>query len=320
MTDRIALESSKFQQISEEISKVIVGQKNIIDFMLISLLCEGHCLLEGVPGVAKTSMIKAIADSLNLSFKRVQFTPDLLPSDLIGTSIYNPKLQEFEIKKGPLFAHFILADEINRAPAKVQAALLEAMQEQQVTIGSHTFELPKPFSVFATQNPLEQEGTYKLPEAQLDRFMFKLIVEYPTQSQEKEIIKLVAKHNNISKILNSEDIIQAKEIVKTIYCDDRVLDYIISIVFATRSPQLFGLKDLQKYITYGVSPRASLALNIASKAHAFMQKRHFVTPDDVKAVALPILRHRICLSYEAEIDQIDQDMIVKKILSTIIAP
>ena len=316
----LAQESTRFQKLTDEVSKVIVGQQETITFMLLGILCQGHILLEGVPGVAKTTMIKALTKAMNLSFKRIQFTPDLLPSDLIGTLIYNPKTQEFETKQGPIFANLILADEINRAPAKVQSALLEAMQEQQVTIGSTTFKLDKPFLVFATQNPLEQEGTYRLPEAQVDRFMFKLLVGYPTMAQEKEIIQTSHNIDVIEPVVSKEDIFAAQDLVEKIYCDPKIIDYIVSLVFATRSPELFKLQEIKKYIAYGVSPRASLALHAASRAYAFLKKRHFVTPDDVKAVAIPILRHRLVLSYEAEAEGISADTIIKKIIATVQTP
>lgn len=320
MIDIIARESEQFEKLAKEVSKIIIGQKEVINFILVAILCDGHILLEGVPGVAKTTMIKAITKAMGLSFKRIQFTPDLLPSDLIGTLIYNPKTQDFETKKGPIFANLILADEINRAPAKVQAALLEAMQEQQVTIGSNTFKLDKPFIVFATQNPLEQEGTYRLPEAQVDRFMFKLLVDYPTLSEEKNILKTSHEIDKVETILNEKEILSAQEIVRKIYSDEKIIDYIVNIVFATRSPELFNLQEIKKYISYGVSPRATLALDIASKAYAFLKKRNFVTPDDIKAVALPILRHRLVLSYEAEAELINTDTIIKKILSKVPSP
>jgi MoxR-like ATPase len=284
------------------------------------MLCEGHVLLEGVPGVAKTTMIKAITKALGLSFQRIQFTPDLLPADLIGTLIYNPKLQDFEIKKGPIFANLILADEINRAPAKVQAALLEAMQEQQVTIGSTTFHLDKPFLVFATQNPLEQEGTYRLPEAQIDRFMFKLLVTYPTMAQEKEIIKKSSLLTAIVQQLSKEEILAQQALVKQIYVDEKIVDYIVAIIFATRSPEKFDLMHIKPLISYGVSPRASLTLYAAAQAHAYLKNRHFVTPDDVKAVAIPALRHRIILTYEADMQSISSDDIIKSILNAIPVP
>jgi MoxR-like ATPase len=320
MIDTIRQESGRFQNITQEINKIIIGQDDAITFMLLGILCQGHILLEGVPGVAKTTMIKALNRALGLSFKRIQFTPDLLPSDVIGTLIYNPKTQDFETKKGPIFANLILADEINRAPAKVQSALLEAMQEQQVTIGSETFNLEKPFLVFATQNPLEQEGTYRLPEAQVDRFMFKIFINYPTQAQEKEIIRNTLSIEHINTIASKADLCFLTDYIEKIYCDDKIIDYITNIIFATRTPELFNLNELKKYISYGVSPRATRAFHSACKAYAFLQKRDFVTPDDVKAVALPIMRHRITLTYEAEAEQVTPDAIIKTILSKIPAP
>lgn len=318
--DEIKEESSKFQSLSHEVSKVIVGQHEVINFILNAILCNGHILLEGVPGIAKTTMIKAMAKALGLHFARIQFTPDLLPADLIGTLIYNPKNQEFETKKGPIFANLILADEINRAPAKVQSALLEAMQEHQVTIGSNTFKLDEPFLVFATQNPVEQEGTYRLPEAQVDRFMFKLLVKYPTAKEEREIVKRSLSLDAINQLLTKEDIVRAQGLVARIYMDEKIVDYIVNIVFATREPAQFHLKELQSFIQYGVSPRATLALYATSKAHAFLKKRHFVTPDDVKAVAPAILRHRLILTYDAEADNVTPDEIIQKILAAVPTP
>ncbi len=318
--EQIKEESTRFQGLEVEIGKVIVGHQDIITFIMIAILCNGHILLEGVPGVAKTTMIKAITKALGLHFNRIQFTPDLLPADLIGTLIYNPKTQEFETKKGPLFANLILADEINRAPSKVQAALLESMQEHQVTIGSETFILDEPFLVFATQNPIEQEGTYRLPEAQVDRFMFKLLVDYPSIEQEHEIVKRSLDIGIIQQVLQKDDIFAAQKLVKNIYLDDKVIHYIVNIVFATRIPESFNLKELQPFIQYGVSPRATLALYNASKAHAFIKKRHFATPDDVKAVCPAVLRHRILLTYEAEAEEITQNYIIHKILNTVPAP
>jgi len=320
MTDGISEQSAQFKKLSEEIAKVIVGQEEAIQFMLLGILCDGHILFEGVPGIAKTTMIKALTKAMGLSFKRIQFTPDLLPTDLIGTLIYNQKTADFETKKGPIFANLILADEINRAPAKVQAALLEAMQEQQVTIGSTTFSLDKPFLVFATQNPLEQEGTYRLPEAQVDRFMFKLFIHYPSQVEEKEIIQKERSLDDIQTVISKDEILHAQKTVSQLYCDDKILDYCVSFVAATRAPEEFGLADLKKYILYGVSPRATVALHKASRAYAFLKKRTFVTPDDVKAVAVPILRHRITLTVEAEAEHISPDMIIKKILRTLPTP
>ncbi len=313
-------ESVRFQQLSAEVAKVIVGHHDIVSFVLMTILCNGHVLLEGVPGVAKTTLIKTITKALGLDFKRIQFTPDLLPADLIGTLIYNQKTQEFETKKGPLFANLILADEINRAPAKVQAALLEAMQEHQVTIGANTFKLDEPFLVFATQNPIEQEGTYRLPEAQVDRFLFKLVITYPSMQEERSIIHHVFHPSTIQKILTKQDIFEAQKLVSEIYCDEKIVNYILAIIFATRNPQAHGLKNLQTLIQYGASPRATLALHHASRAYAFLKGRHFVTPDDVKTVAPAVLRHRILLSYEAEATNTTSDEIIQQILNTIPTP
>ena len=318
--EQIKEESIRFRALNNEIAKVIVGQQSTVEFIVLAILCNGHILLEGVPGVAKTTLIKAAAQSLGLSFNRIQFTPDLLPADLIGTLVYNPKTQDFETKKGPVFANLILADEINRAPAKVQAALLESMQEQQVTIGSQTYSLDKPFLVFATQNPIEQEGTYRLPEAQVDRFMFKLIMHYPERDQEKEILRRNLDTNTLVQVLDQKDIFTAQKLVEQIFVDEKILEYIINLVYATREPKYSGLGDIAEYIAYGVSPRASLALLHASKAHAFLQRRHFVTPDDVKAVAPAILRHRIALTYEAEADEIRPDALVDTVLSVVPSP
>lgn len=313
-------ESTRLSGLSLEVSKVIVGHQDIIECMMMAILCDGHILLEGVPGVAKTTMVKAVTDALGLEFNRIQFTPDLLPADLIGTLIYNPKTHEFETRKGPIFSNLILADEINRAPAKVQAALLEAMQERQVTIGTHTYKLDAPFLVFATQNPIEQEGTYRLPEAQVDRFMFKLLVGYPTIEQEKEIVSKSRSDQTIVPVLTKEDVSKAHELVQCVYVDTKITDYIVNIVFATRTPQAFNLEDITQYIQYGVSPRATIALDKASRAHAFLKKRHFVTPDDVKAIAPAILRHRLLLTYEAEAEDITADQLIEKILNTVPSP
>jgi len=320
LLDKIKDESNKLKGLTVEINKIIVGQTDIINYILIAILCDGHILLEGAPGVAKTTMIKAVTQALGLKFNRIQFTPDLLPADLIGTLVYNPKVHEFETKKGPIFANLILADEINRAPAKVQSALLEAMQEKQVTIGSHTFELDQPFLVFATQNPIEQEGTYRLPEAQVDRFLFKLTVGYPSIEQEREIVKRSLNLEQIQKVLTKQDIFDAQQQAAHIYVDEKIIDYITHIVFATRDPKLYKLSSLETYLQYGVSPRATIALYKAAKAHAFLKQRHFVTPDDVKAVALPILAHRLALTYEAEANNIKAHDIICSILNTIQAP
>ncbi|MDR3646778.1 MAG: MoxR family ATPase [Candidatus Babeliales bacterium] len=320
LTEEIAVSSQAFDLLKREISKVIIGNEEIINFICIAIICNGHILLEGVPGVAKTTMIKAFSNALGLVFKRIQFTPDLLPTDLIGTLIYNQKTQEFETKKGPIFANIILADEINRASAKVQSALLECMQEHQVTIGSQTYKLDEPFFVFATQNPVEQEGTYQLPEAQLDRFMFKLMVNYPSIQEEKKIVTNIGLHNVINQVLSKENIFKAQELVNSIYLDEKILDYIVSIVAATRDPEKFNIKNIKEYISYGVSPRATIALYQASKAQAFLKHRHFVIPDDVKFIAFAIIRHRLILSYEAQADNINADDIVKKILETLPSP
>lgn len=320
MNEHIAQDNKLLQSVITEINKVIIGQEETIDFMLLGILCQGHILLEGVPGVAKTTMIKALNKTLGLDFKRIQFTPDLLPADLIGTLVYNPKTHEFETKKGPIFANLILADEINRAPAKVQSALLEAMQEQQVTIGSTTFLLDKPFMVFATQNPLEQEGTYRLPEAQLDRFMFKLLIGYPTFTQEKAILTNIHNIDSINTILSKEDIFSFQNKVEAVFIEEKIIDYITKIIFATRNPESYGLQELKKYITYGVSPRATISLYSASKGYAFLRQRNFVIPDDVKSIASAVLRHRLGLSYEAELEDITADTIIKKILNTLPTP
>lgn len=318
--EKIKDESVRFQSFKTEVSKVIVGQHDVVSFIALAILCEGHILLEGVPGVAKTSMIKAAARALGLQFNRIQFTPDLLPSDLIGTLIYNQKSQDFETKRGPIFSNLILADEINRAPAKVQSALLEAMQEHQVTIGSNTFMLEEPFLVFATQNPIEQEGTYRLPEAQVDRFLFKLNVGYPSMTDEREIVRRNLDSSVIMPVLSKDDIFMARNLVEQVYVDDKVVEYIVNLVFATRQPEKFKTNNMKQFILYGVSPRATLALFRASKARAFLQKRHFVTPDDVKAVCPSVLRHRILLTYEAEAENITADQLIEQLLRVVPAP
>jgi len=320
VVEKIKEESARFHGLHVEVSKVIVGQQDIISFIALAVLCDGHILLEGVPGVAKTTMIKSITRALGLQFNRIQFTPDLLPADLIGTLIFNPKTQGFETKRGPIFANLILADEINRAPAKVQSALLEAMQEHQVTIGSNTFVLEEPFFVFATQNPIEQEGTYRLPEAQVDRFMFKLIVDYPNMQDEREIVKRRLDASSINMVLTKEDIFSAQKLVNEVYVDDKVVDYIVNIVFATRYPEKFNAEKVKPFIQYGVSPRATLALFRAAKARAFLQRRHFVVPDDVKAVCPSILRHRILMTYEAEAENVTADQLIDEILHVVPSP
>ncbi|MCX5924516.1 MAG: MoxR family ATPase [Candidatus Dependentiae bacterium] len=310
----------KFEALKHEISKVIVGQESIVMMSCIGLLTNGHILLEGVPGVAKTTLIKTMAQALGISFSRVQFTPDLLPSDIVGTLVYNPKTLSFDTKKGPLFANLVLADEINRSPAKVQSALLEAMQERQITIGSTTYKLDDPFLVFATQNPIENEGTYQLPEAQVDRFMFKLSVGYPTMDQEREILRRNSNSARVFPVLTSQDLAQARQIVSQVYLDDRLIQYILDIVFATREPLKFGLGQLTSMISCGASPRASIAISQACRALAFLQGRHYVIPDDVKYVASSVLRHRIMLTYQAAAEDINADKIVKAILDSVIVP
>ena len=320
LVQTIQEESIRFQQLVGEIQKVVIGHHETINYALMAILCQGHVLLEGVPGVAKTTMIKAITQALGLSFKRIQFTPDLLPSDLIGTLIYNQKTLEFETRKGPIFAHLVLADEINRAPAKVQAALLEAMQERQVTLGNATLSLEEPFLVFATQNPIEQEGTYRLPEAQVDRFLFKLIIDYPTITDEKQVVLRAHAAQEIQAVLTKQDILNAQAQVHNVHMDEKIVDYILHIVFATRNPEKYQLAELKEYIACGASPRATLALHHAAKACAFLKKRHFVIPDDVKAVAYPILRHRISTTYHADAAHVNTENIIAKILSSIKTP
>lgn len=302
--------------------KVIVGQKHLVESLLISLLSDGHILLEGVPGLAKTLAIKTLAQLIDADFSRIQFTPDLLPADVIGTQIYSQKDERFHVKKGPVFAHFILADEINRAPAKVQSALLEAMQEHQVTIGESTFPLPKPFLVLATQNPIEQEGTYQLPEAQVDRFMLKVVIDYPTLEEEKLIIRenITGAFPTVSAVTSSEDILKAREIVNQVYIDDKIAQYIADIVFASRYPERYGLAELKDMITYGGSPRASINLAKAGRAYAFIKHRGYVIPEDVRAVAHDVMRHRIGLSYEAEASNISSEEIVSKIINKVEVP
>jgi len=317
---QIEQESVRWQGLKTEIKKRVVGQENIVERIIIGLLCNGHILLEGVPGIAKTTLIKSITEIIGLTFNRIQFTPDLLPADLIGTLIYNPKTQEFQTKKGPIFANAILADEINRAPAKVQSALLEAMQEHQITIGENTYKLDEPFLVLATQNPIEQEGTYHLPEAQVDRFMFKLLMTYPKYEEEKEVITRVFEPSELKKLITKEDIFTSQKLIQQVYIDEKVVDYILNIIFATRDPKTYKLDDFEHIIEYGASPRATLCLHHAARAHAFLKKRHFVIPDDIKAVVSDVLRHRIILTYEAEAENITPQDIIEKILSTIPSP
>jgi len=319
---RVESESSFVERLTGQISSVIVGQKYLVDRLLIGILSSGHILIEGVPGLAKTLSVKTLSDAIQTKFQRIQFTPDLLPADLIGTMIYNPQTSEFSVKKGPVFANIILADEINRAPAKVQSALLEAMQERQVTIGDHTYKLDEPFLVMATQNPIEQEGTYPLPEAQVDRFMLKLRITYPSPTEEREIMdrNTGLETVTVSQVITPEDIIRARDVVRSIYVDDKVKEYIINIVFATREPSAYGLDDLTDLIAYGGSPRASIYLNLASKAHAFLRGRGYVTPEDVKAIGHDVLRHRIIVTYEAEAEEVTSDDIVTKVFDAVEVP
>lgn len=302
--------------------QVIVGQKHLVDSLLISLLSDGHILLEGVPGLAKTLAIKTLAQLIDADFSRIQFTPDLLPADVIGTQIYSQKDESFHVKKGPVFANFVLADEINRAPAKVQSALLEAMQEHQVTIGEKTFSLPRPFLVMATQNPIEQEGTYQLPEAQVDRFMMKVVIDYPTLEEEKLIIKenIVGQFPTVTSVTSADEIIKAREVVNQVYIDEKIAQYIADIVFASRYPERYGLSELKDMITYGGSPRASINLAKASRAYAFIKHRGYVVPEDVRAVVHDVMRHRIGLSYEAEASNITAEEIVSKIVNKVEVP
>lgn len=321
---QIRIDSAFLDDLKRETQKVIVGQEQMIDRLLLGLLTNGHVLLEGLPGLAKTMAIKALSKAINSKFSRIQFTPDLLPADIIGTMIYNPSLNEFTVRKGPIFANFILTDEINRAPAKVQSALLEAMQEKQVTIGNETFFLEEPFLVLATQNPIEQEGTYPLPEAQVDRFMLKVKIGYPTLLEEKEIIRrsLLEENpeNTIRAVVQPADILKARQSVKRIYMDEKIERYILDIVFATRFPQNYGLGELSNLIQYGASPRASVNLAIAGKANAFLHRRGFVIPEDIRQICPDILRHRIGLTYEAEAENVTQEDIITKILNKIEVP
>ena len=322
LNERIQKESSFVDIVSMEMNKVIVGQKHLIESLMIGLLSNGHILLEGVPGLAKTLAIKSLAKTISAKFSRIQFTPDLLPADLLGTMIYSQKKEEFSIKKGPIFANFILADEINRAPAKVQSALLEAMQERQITIGDNTFKLDEPFLVMATQNPIEQEGTYPLPEAQVDRFMLKVVINYPKKEEEREIINqnLLRQFPETSTVLKPEDIIKARDVVKDVYMDEKIQKYIVDIVFATREPNEYKLEKYQDMIAYGASPRAGISLAQAAKAYAFIKRRGYVIPEDVRAVCPDVLRHRIGLSYEAEANNITSEEIITDILNTVEVP
>lgn len=322
INEMIQRESAFVDNLTTEVAKVIVGQKQMVDRLLIGLLCNGHILLEGVPGLAKTLMIKTLASAISAKFQRIQFTPDLLPADLIGTMIYNQKDGKFLTRRGPIFANFILADEINRAPAKVQSALLEAMQERQVTIGEETFKLDEPFLVLATQNPIEQEGTYPLPEAQVDRFMLKVKIGYPSRDEELLIMRqnVLGNQREIKPVVSPKDILAAREVLKSVYIDEKIERYILDIVIATRQPADFKLEKIAPMISYGASPRASINLALASKAHAFIKRRGYVIPEDVRAISLDVLRHRVAVTYEAEAEEVTPEHVVQEILNHIEVP
>ena len=322
LNDRIQKESGFVDMLSLEMGKVIVGQKHLVENLMIALLANGHILLEGVPGLAKTLAISTLAKAVDARFNRIQFTPDLLPADVTGTLIYSQKKEQFEVHKGPIFANFVLADEINRAPAKVQSALLEAMQERQVTLGEETFRLPEPFLVMATQNPIEQEGTYPLPEAQVDRFMLKVVVDYPSREEEKLIVRMnnSGEFPTAQKVIGPQDIVRAREVVREVYMDEKIERYIVDIVYATRTPEDCGLARIKDFISYGASPRASISLSMAAKAYAFIKRRGYVIPEDVRAVCPEVLRHRIGLSYEAEAENVTPEQIVEQIVNAVIVP
>ena len=322
LNERIEQKSAFTQTLLNGMDKVIVGQKHLVESLLIGLLSDGHILLEGVPGLAKTLAIKSLAQLIDAKYNRVQFTPDLLPADLVGTMIYSQKSEEFVVKKGPIFTNFVLADEINRAPAKVQSALLEAMQERQVTLGDETHKLPEPFLVLATQNPIEQEGTYPLPEAQVDRFMLKVVISYPERSEEQMIIRqnLAQSFPKATAVVKPEDIVRARQVVRDVYMDEKIERYIVDIVFATRFPENYKLEKFREMISYGASPRASISLAMASKAYAFIKRRGYVIPEDVRAVCHDVMRHRIGLSYEAEANNLTSEEIISEILNTIEVP
>jgi len=319
---KIEKESAFVEKISSEVAKVIVGQKYMVERLLIGMLADGHILLEGVPGLAKTMTVKTLSSVIRTQFQRIQFTPDLLPADIIGTLIYDQRSGQFNAKKGPIFANLVLADEINRSPAKVQSALLEAMQERQVTLGDQTFPLPAPFLVLATQNPIEQEGTYPLPEAQVDRFMLKLSVGYPDRNEELEIMRRMTASElpQVNPVVTPEEILRAKKVVHEVYIDPKIENYIVDIVFATRKPKEFGLEELADLIAYGASPRASIYLSMAARAHAFLRRRGYVTPEDVRSIAMDVLRHRVIVTYEAEAEEITAEEVVRKIINKIEVP
>jgi MoxR-like ATPase len=323
LEDRISTESAFVDDLLEEIGRVVVGQRYMVERLLIGLLADGHVLLEGVPGLAKTLTVRTLSDAIGTDFQRIQFTPDLLPADLLGTLVYNQKEGTFSIKKGPIFANVILADEINRSPAKVQSALLESMQERQVTIGEETFALDDLFLVLATQNPIEQEGTYPLPEAQVDRFMLKIDVTYPTGDEEMEIMRRMARTNEsptVESVATPEQILRARDLINDLYVDERVEQYIVNLVLASRDPGAHGLGDLEPLLEYGASPRASINLNLAARAHAFLRHRAYVTPEDVRAIAMDVMQHRLVITYEAEAEQVAASDLVERILDTVEVP
>ena len=322
LNDRIQRESAFVDILSMEMGKVIVGQKHLVENLLIGLLANGHILLEGVSGLAKTLAINTLSQAVNAKFSRIQFTPDLLPADVTGTLIYSQKSESFEVRKGPIFANFVLADEINRSPAKVQSALLEAMQERQVTLGDNTFKLPEPFLVMATQNPIEQEGTYPLPEAQVDRFMLKVVVDYPKKEEERLIVRMnnSGEFPKANPVVSPEDIIRARQVVRDVYMDEKIERYIVDIVYATRTPEDYKLANLKDLISYGASPRASISLAMASKAYAFIKRRGYVIPEDVRAVCNEVLRHRIGLTYEAEAENVSPEEIIAQVINAVIVP
>ncbi len=322
INEKIQRESAFIDVLQLEIGKVIVGQKAMVERLLVGLLCNGHILLEGVPGLAKTLSVKTLAAAVQAKFQRIQFTPDLLPADLVGTMIYNQKDGSFQTKKGPVFANFILADEINRSPAKVQSALLEAMQERQVTIGEQTFKLPEPFLVLATQNPIEQEGTYPLPEAQVDRFMLKVKIGYPTKEEELQIMRanVNGQEKPVNNVVTTADILKARSAIGEIYMDEKIERYILDIVFATRNPKQYNMANLAQLISYGASPRASINLALGAKAYAFLKRRGYVIPEDVRAVSLDVLRHRVALTYEAEAEEVTSEQVVQEVLNKIEVP
>ncbi len=322
ITEKVKVESAIIQRVLEELGQTVIGQKNMLEKLMIGLLADGHVLLEGVPGLAKTTAVKALAATIQCHFNRIQFTPDLLPADLVGTLIFNPKSGEFNVKRGPIFSNIVLADEINRAPSKVQSALLEAMQEKQVTIGDTTYPLPKLFLVLATQNPVEQEGTYPLPEAQVDRFMLKVTLGYPTKAEEKAIVNAVSGSGlHMPKVITTEEeILKARHVVQEIYIDDKITDYIINLVAATRDPMGHGIKDLANLIEYGASPRTGISLAKAAKAHALIRGRGYVTPEDVKAIGMEVMKHRVILTYEAEAEEIKSENIIQRVFDSIEVP